>query len=130
MVYFDPPYVPRSDDNCYIKRYHFLEGLATYWEGQEILSDSRVRKIRKPFTPFSYRRTAGKAFDDLFARFAESILVLSYSSNGFPDLSELVAMMRKYKRHVDVHEHAHRYHFGTHDRASRNEVTEYLIVGR
>lgn len=30
LVYLDPPYVPRSDDNCYIKRYHFLEGLACY----------------------------------------------------------------------------------------------------
>ena len=27
LVYLDPPYVPKSDDNCYIKRYHFLEGL-------------------------------------------------------------------------------------------------------
>jgi adenine-specific DNA-methyltransferase len=130
LVYFDPPYVPRADDNCYIKRYHFLEGLATYWEGQEILNDSRVRKIRKPFTPFSYRHSARRAFDELFARFAESVLVLSYSSNGFPDLEELVELMRRYKSHVDVHEQEHRYHFGTHDRASRNQVTEYLIVGR
>jgi adenine-specific DNA-methyltransferase len=33
LVYLDPPYVPRSDDNCYIKRYHFLEGLSCYWRG-------------------------------------------------------------------------------------------------
>jgi DNA adenine methylase/adenine-specific DNA-methyltransferase len=130
LVYLDPPYVPRSDDNCYIKRYHFLEGLATYWEGQEILADSRVRKIRKPYTPFSYRHSARQAFDDLFARFSDSILVLSYSSNGFPDLDELVQLMNRYKRRVDVHEHVHRYHFGTHDRAARNQVTEYLVVGR
>jgi len=24
LVYLDPPYVPNSDDNCYVKRYHFL----------------------------------------------------------------------------------------------------------
>ncbi|MFN0314938.1 MAG: DNA adenine methylase, partial [Burkholderiales bacterium] len=36
LVYLDPPYVPRSDDNCYIKRYHFLEGLCTYWRGLEV----------------------------------------------------------------------------------------------
>jgi adenine-specific DNA-methyltransferase len=30
LVYLDPPYVPRSDDNCYIKRYHFIEGLSVY----------------------------------------------------------------------------------------------------
>lgn len=130
LVYMDPPYVPRSDDNCYVKRYHFLEGLATYWEGQEILEDTRVKKIKKPFTPFSYRRTAVDAFDRMFARFAESTLVLSYSSNGFPDLDELVRLMKRYKRRIVVHERAHRYHFGTHENAARNSVTEYLIVGR
>jgi DNA adenine methylase/adenine-specific DNA-methyltransferase len=131
LVYLDPPYVPRSDDNCYIKRYHFIEGLACYWRGVEILPDSKVKKIRKKFTPFSYRRTAVEAFAALFARFRESILVLSYSSNGYPDLSELVRLMKRYKQRVTVHEHEHRYHFGTHDavRQERAVVQEYLLVG-
>src|SRR5207237_3927019 len=53
LVYLDPPYVPRSDDNCYIKRYHFLEGLATYWKGVEFHPSSKVKKLRKRYTPFS-----------------------------------------------------------------------------
>jgi len=53
LVYMDPPYVPRSDDNCYVKRYHFLEGLSCYWEGQKILESSLVKKIKKKYTPFS-----------------------------------------------------------------------------
>lgn len=130
LVYMDPPYVPRSDDNCYVKRYHFLEGLATYWEGQEILESSRVKKLKKPYTPFSYRKTAVAAFDALFAQFAGSILVLSYSSNGYPDLDELVGLMQRYTRSVEVREREHRYHFGTHQAVKRNLVTEYLIVGR
>lgn len=130
LVYLDPPYVPRADDNCYIKRYHFLEGLSCYWEGLEILPKSRVRKVKKPFTPFSYRHAAVEAFERLFAKFSGSILVLSYSSNGFPDLDVLVALMKRQKRHVEVFEKAHRYHFGTHAAAERNEVREYLIVGR
>jgi adenine-specific DNA-methyltransferase len=130
LVYLDPPYVPRSDDNCYIKRYHFLEGLSCYWEGLEILEKTRVKKIRKPFTPFSYRRTAMAAFDRLFGMFSASTLVLSYSSNGYPDLDALVALMRRHKRSVDVFERSHRYHFGTHEKAERNCVTEFLILGR
>ncbi len=133
LVYMDPPYVPRADDNCYIKRYHFLEGLASYWQGDdiEILPDTKVKKVRKRYTPFSYRRTAVEAFDRLFARFASSILVLSYSSNGYPDLEALVTLMKKYKPQVDVFERAHRYHFGTHQNvsAARTAVREYLIVG-
>jgi adenine-specific DNA-methyltransferase len=130
LVYLDPPYVPRADDNCYVKRYHFLEGLACYWDGLSLRYDTRVRKIAKPFTPFSYRRTAAAAFDGLFERFKKSILVLSYSSNGYPDLPVLVAAMRRHKRRVDVHERDHRYHFGTHSRVRRSLVREYVVVGR
>ena len=129
LVYLDPPYVPRSDDNCYMKRYHFLEGLSHYWTRVEILEDTKVKKIKKPYTPFSYRRTAYEAFDRLFAQFQDCTLVLSYSSNGFPDLDGLLNSMKRYKSNVDVHRRAHRYHFGTHGAARRNSVDEYLIVG-
>lgn len=133
LVYMDPPYVPRSDDNCYIKRYHFLEGLASYWEGAgtEILHSTKVKKLKKRYTPFSYRRTAIEAFDGLFCRFRKSTLVLSYSSNGYPDLEHLVSLMRRYKNEVEVFERDHRYHFGTHNNVSHDRVAvrEYLIVG-
>lgn len=133
LVYMDPPYVPRADDNCYIKRYHFLEGLASYWraEGTEILAETKVKKVKKRYTPFSYRRTALDAFDTLFARFGRSILVLSYSSNGYPDLEQLLDLMGRYKADVHVYERDHRYHFGTHANvsATRAAVREYLLVG-
>jgi adenine-specific DNA-methyltransferase len=129
LVYMDPPYVPLSDDNCYIKRYHFLEGLACYWEGKEVMMNTKVRKIAKPFTPFSYRHTALEAFDHLFRHFADSIQVLSYSSNAYPDLETLRTLMGRYKSNVEVLEKEHRYHFGTHSAAKRNVVQEYLIIG-
>jgi DNA adenine methylase/adenine-specific DNA-methyltransferase len=129
LVYLDPPYVPRSDDNCYMKRYHFLEGISCYWEGVEILENTRVKKIKKPYTPFSYRKSAIDAFNRLFHMFQGSILVLSYSSNGYPDLDVLVRLMKRFKSAVHVYEKRHIYHFGTHESAARNNVTEYLIVG-
>jgi len=129
LVYLDPPYVPRSDDNCYVKRYHFLEGLSKYWANEEILYNTKVRKIKKKYTPFSYRRTAEEAFHRLFREFSESIIVLSYSSNGYPSLEELCSMMQQYKRHVEVYRRPHRYHFGTHGTVKRSVVDEYLIVG-
>ena len=134
LVYLDPPYVPRSDDNCYVKRYHFLEGLASHWtdEGTQPDESSKVKKMSKRFTPFSYRRTAPDAFDQMFKQFSESTIVLSYSSNGFPDLDVLVDLMGRYKSDVDVVERAHRYHFGTHAKVSKSRasVREYLIVGQ
>lgn len=129
LVYLDPPYVPRSDDNCYMKRYHFLEGLSCYWDGMKILQDSKVKKIKKPHTPFGSRTHAVEAFDRLFHHFGDSTMVLSYSSNAFPDLETLMAGMKKIKPCVEVFIKPHRYHFGTHSAAKRNQVDEYLIVG-
>jgi len=129
LVYLDPPYVPRADDNCYMKRYHFLEGLSSYWRGVEIMPETKVKKIAKPFTPFSYRRTAVEAFDRLFQRYRNSIILLSYSSNGYPDLNELQSVLGRYKRTVRTFERPHRYHFGTHKGVQRAEVREYLLLG-
>jgi DNA adenine methylase/adenine-specific DNA-methyltransferase len=95
----------------------------------EILPTSKVKKLVKPGTPFSHRRTSIEAFTNLFRAYADSTIVLSYSSNGFPDLEVLVSLMRETKRHVEVDTRAHRYHFGTHRAVQRSETTEYLIVG-
>lgn len=130
LVYLDPPYVPRADDNCYMKRYHFLEGLSCYWEGLEIMENTKTKKVAKPFSAFGNRKHAIDAFDRMFRLWERSIIVLSYSSNGYPDLGELVSMMKRYKGQVTVHERGHRYHFGTHAGATRSSVQEYLIVGQ
>lgn len=130
LVYLDPPYVPRADDNCYVKRYHFIEGLSVYWKDMEIMERTKVKKIKKLYTPFSYRADAVDAFDRMFARFKRQTIVLSYSSNGYPDLDVLVGLMQKRKRCVEVLSRPHRYHFGTHSKVQRAAVEEYLIVGR
>jgi adenine-specific DNA-methyltransferase len=130
LVYLDPPYVPRSDDNCYVKRYHFLEGLSCYWRGLDIMQETKVKKIAKLFTPFSYRRTAIEAFERMFHQYRDSTIVLSYSSNGFPHKAELEQMLRRHKKKVQTYEKPYRYHFGTHQAVERAEVNEYLIVGR
>lgn len=130
LVYLDPPYVPRSDDNCYIKRYHFVEGLSKYWANEKIDYTTKVRKIAKKYTPFSYRRTALEGFDALLSKFSDKIIVLSYSSNGFPDLEVLVSLLGKYKKEVVVKKKEHRYNFGNHSAVKRSLVDEYLIIGK
>jgi len=131
LVYLDPPYVPRRDDNDYIKRYHFIEGLSCYWRGLDIMEETKVNKIPKKYTPFSYRRKAHDAFDMLFGKFSDSILVLSYSTNGYPDREEIIEIMKRHKDRVTFHEVDHRYHFGTHQgvSADRALVREYVLVG-
>jgi len=130
LVYLDPPYAPPKDDNCYIKRYHFLEGLSCYWRGQRILQDTLTKKLEKRFTPFSYKSTIADALVRLFDKFKTSTIVLSYSSNSVPEAPELLKMLRQVKRHVEIHRIPHRYSFGTHKQAHRRVVEELIIVGR
>ncbi len=128
VVYLDPPYAPPRDDTCYIKRYHFLEGIATYWRGQEIMWQTRTRKLAKRHTPFAYKRSVRGALDRAFGHFAASALVVSYGSNAALDVTELEGLLRMHKRDVRRLEIPHRYAFGTHGHANRRVATEYVLV--
>ena len=129
VAYLDPPYAPPRDDTCYVKRYHFLEGLATYWRGQEIMWETRTRKLRKRHTPFGSKRTVRSALDRLFDHFrpADS-LVVSYGSNADLGATELEALLARHRRRVRRIEIPHRYAFGTHSAAGRRTATEYVFV--
>ena len=71
------------------------------------------------------------AFDRLFKKFSNSILIVSYSSNSLPTQDEMVAMMAKYKEHVEVIPIDYKYSFGNQNKAKThsNSVQEYLFVG-
>ncbi len=128
VAYLDPPYAPPRDDTDYIKRYHFLEGLATYWQGQEIMWETRTRKLAKRYTPFAYKRSAAEALDRTFEHFRRSAIVLSYGSNAAITVDELETMLRRHKRFVRRIEIPHTYGFGTHGAATRRSATEYVLV--
>lgn len=130
VVYLDPPYAPPRDDNCYIKRYHFLEGLSVYWRGQTIMEDTRTKKLAKRYTPFSYKHTVTDALRRAFRQFQESAIVLSYSSNAVPDAATIEALLREVKSEVEVRLMDHTYSFGTHPAARRRAASEYLFIGR
>jgi adenine-specific DNA-methyltransferase len=128
VAYLDPPYAPPRDDADYIKRYHFLEGLATYWKDQEIMWETRTRKLVKRHTPFASKRTVRPALERLFEHFKESTLVVSYGSNAAMDVTELEALLRRHKPRVSRIEIPHRYAFGTHAKATRRLIREYVLI--
>ena len=131
LVYIDPPYYSPLSDNEYVRRYHFVEGLARDWKGVEIQEHTQTKKFKSYPTPFSTRKGAADAFDKLFKKFANSILIVSYSSNSLPTQDEMVAIIAKYKQHVEVLPIDYKYSFGNQNDAKthRNSVQEYLFVG-
>ena len=131
LVYIDPPYYSPLSDNEYVRRYHFIEGLARNWEGVDIQEHTKTKKFKSYPTPFSTKDGAFDAFDRLFAKFASSILIVSYSSNSIPSQEDMVKLMKKYKKTVDVVPVNYKYGFGNQADAKthRNSVQEYLFVG-
>lgn len=132
LVYIDPPYYSPLSDNEYVRRYHFVEGLAKNWLGLEIQTHTLTKKFKSYPTPFSSRKGAAEAFDFLFHRFRESVLLVSYSSNSLPTQDEMVAILAKHKRHVEVIPVNYRYSFGNQSTKvgdNKNSVQEYLFVG-
>lgn len=129
LVYIDPPYYSPLSDNEYVRRYHFVEGLARDWEGVDMQWHTKTKKFKSYPTPFSSRSGALDAFDRMFRRLRDSILIVSYSSNSQPTREEIISLMSKYKRHVEVIDIDYRYSFGTQSQKNKNAVQEYLFVG-
>lgn len=133
LVYLDPPYYSRKSDNDYVRRYHFVEGLSRNWEDLEIQEQSAVKKFKSYYSPFSKKESAYSAFDNLFDRFKESIIVVSYSSNCLPTKAEIEEMLRNYKESVICHEIDLTYSIGNQGHKignKSNRVKEYLFIAQ
>ena len=133
LVYLDPPYYTPKSDNQYVRRYHFVEGLARDWKGVEIQEHTQTKKFKSYETPFSTRDGALGAFEQIFKKFKDSIIVVSYSSNALPSLDEIVETMSKYKSNVSVVPVDHKYSFGNQSHKvgdNRNAVKEFLFLGQ
>lgn len=131
LVYIDPPYYSTRSDNDYLRRYHFVEGLCSYWKDVEIQHSTKTKKIKKHPTQFDSKSTVYSAFHRLFAMFPKSILVVSYSSNSLPTKEEMLDILSQYKSRVNVREFDHKYSFGNHNHKigdNKNDVKEYLFI--
>jgi len=127
LVYVDTPYISKTGVAVdYLDFYHLLEGLTMYdvW-GKHIDSGSKHRRLRPRPGPWTDKRQIRSAFDRLFSRYRESILVVSYRSDGIPSEAELVSLLRRYKSDVRVA------HFGQYKYvlSTNSESKEILLIG-
>jgi DNA adenine methylase len=133
LVYLDPPYYSPKSDNDYVRRYHFVEGLAKRWEGLEIQEHTITKKFKSYQSPFSKRESTFEAFHSLIEKHKNSVIAISYSSNSIPTKEELTDILKEYKRDVVVHEIDHTYSFGNQNHKTGNKanrVKEYLFIGK
>lgn len=132
LVYLDPPYLSLKSDNEYTRRYHFLEGLVSYWSHVEINRSTKTKKFDRFDSMFTHKDTIVPAFEELFDRYKKSTLVLSYSSNCFPNADILKGMIKNSGKAVELVEIDYVYSVGTHGHKKNNQsnqVKEYVFLG-
>jgi DNA adenine methylase len=135
IVYVDPPYFSTRSDSDYTRRYHFLEGLVSYWRDLDLQPHTKTKKFRSPHLEFQSRTSAYASFEVLFDRLRDGghQVLVSYSSNCLPTREEMLDMLRARWRRVDVVSIDHVYSFGTHGHRlgnRNNRVEEYLFLAR
>ncbi|KAF1293544.1 Dam family site-specific DNA-(adenine-N6)-methyltransferase [Candidatus Enterococcus leclercqii] len=132
LVYIDPPYFSPLSDNEYVRRYHFVEGLAKNWKNVEMQWDTKTKKFKNYPTAFSTKKGTYEAFDQLFKKYSNKIVVVSYSSNSLPNKQEMMEIMSRYFSNLKIIEVDYKYSFGNHKHKvgnNKNDVLEYLFVG-
>lgn len=102
LVYIDTPYVSTKGSAVdYLDFYHFLEGISDYtnWYSK-VDYKSKHRKFKTEKSIWADKKRITEAFENLFKKYKDSILVVSYRSDGIPTPEELVTMLKKYKKQV------------------------------
>lgn len=103
LVYIDTPYISiKGVGTDYLDFYHFLEGMLDYdnW-GHRVLNKYKHLPIMgKGENAWNKKGEIFKAFDSLFYKFRNSILVVSYRSDGIPSVKEMIELLGKYKNVV------------------------------
>jgi len=128
LVYIDTPYVSRQGVGVdYRDFYHFLEGLTMYDDWiNDIDFKSKHRRLRPQYNTWTDKANITEAFDKLFEKFQDSILVVSYRSDGIPSEQELVSLLKEYKSEVSL-KHYGQYKYVLSNNSNSKEI---LLIGK
>lgn len=126
LVYIDTPYISEKGIGVnYFDFYHFLEGIVVYDQWPNLIDkNSKHKKIKNGKNEWRNKGKIHQAFENLFNKFKDSILVVSYRYNGMPAISELVDMLKQYKTTIEIKKLDYKYVL------SNGSSKEVLIIAR
>lgn len=126
LVYVDPPYTSSKGITVdYLNFYHFLEGMVNY-DAWTYMIDYRTknRRFHRRHNIWNDKKMIRSAFRQLFEKFKNSILVISYRSDGIPSIEELRRDLKAVKKRVSI------YTSGNYKYVlSNSRTSEVLLVG-
>jgi adenine-specific DNA methylase len=112
LTYMDPPYMNKDGYSPdYLDYYHFLDGLTLTddeWKSRiDNVTKHKRLKIKK--TKWTDKNKIDNAFNDLFKKYQNSIIVLSYRDPGLPSIDKLEILLREYKKKVIICDKFHNF---------------------
>ena len=128
LVYFDPPYISGKGVAVDFRDfYHFLEGLTNYDQWLEMIDmTSKHRRLSRQRNDWIDKHRIYRAFERVFERHADSILVVSYRSDGIPSESELIRLLARFKSDIRI-ERFRNYQYALSKNKTSNEI---LLIGQ
>lgn len=105
LIYIDTPYFNKKTGGLsYHSRYHFLEGLVFY---NEIPANVNYNKANREIeihknAEFETRSRYMNDLDELLGHYPHSMILMSYTSEGYPSIEELEALLRRHKNRVET----------------------------
>lgn len=127
LVYIDTPYISKKGVGVdYFSFYHFLEGLVNYSKWGEMIDyKTKHKELKGDGSVWVDKEQIHSAFDRLFKKFKDSILVVSYRADGIPSIEELLNSLKKYKQNVnELKRKNYKYVLST------NHSEEVLLIGK
>jgi len=127
LVYIDTPYI--SDKGVgvdYLDFYHFLEGLVNYDTWNNLIDDkSKHKRLKLNGSDWTNPQKIEYSFERLINKFSNSVLVISYRSDGIPSIERIVSFLEAHNKSVSIYEsRAMKYVLST------KKSTEILIIGQ
>lgn len=126
LIYIDTPYISEKGVGVdYADFYHFLNGICQYdhWKDMIDYSTKHKRLKRNP-SEWCDSTQILESFKRLIHQFKESILVVSYRSDGIPSINDIQNIMLENGKKVQIFESREIKYV-----LSNKNSTEMLIVG-
>jgi adenine-specific DNA methylase len=126
LVYMDPPYIPKKGSiTTYNDFYHFLNGLVDYqnWN-KKIDYNSKHLKLKSAYSVWEDKKEILNEFKRLFKKFENSIIVVSYRSDGIPSIEDLTNILESMNKQVEIKTINYKYAL------ANTESQEILIIAK
>lgn len=106
LVYIDSPYISENGVGLdYLDFYHFLEGIMNYDNWNQMIDyKSKHKRLKTAESYWNKKDKIELAFEELIKQFKDSILVISYRSDGIPSINKLENILVSHGKKVTIYE--------------------------